>query len=165
MPRDRSSVAFYTGEDVQELARPDPDTPFHILVVGDFTGGAGAVRKAVPIDRDTFDAVLGALSPAIELPLGGVPLRIQFRELEDFHPDRLFESLPPFQKLRNLRSRLSHSSTFAAAAAEIAPRAEDPQADAPGSELANLSGADVLSLMVGDYVARARPPARPRGDL
>ncbi|HUK17649.1 MAG TPA: type VI secretion system contractile sheath large subunit [Bryobacteraceae bacterium] len=160
MPRDRSSVAFYTGEDVQELARPDPDSPFHILVVGDFTGGAGVARKAVPIDRDTFDAVLGALSPAIELPFGGVPLRIQFRELEDFHPDRLFESLPPFQKLRNLRSRLSHASTFAAAAAEIAPRAENPPAAAPPSELASLSGADVLSLMLGETPARDKPTAR-----
>ena len=90
MPRDRASVFISTGEDVEALPKPDPDTPFHILVVGDFTAGAGAGRKAIPLDRDTFDAVFGALSPSIEIPFPAAPLRIEFRELDDFHPDRLF---------------------------------------------------------------------------
>jgi type VI secretion system protein ImpC len=117
MPRERASVFISTGEDVEELTRPDPDAPFHILVVGDFTGGAGAARKAIPIDCDTFEAVFSALSPVIEIPFVGAPLRIEFREFEDFHPDRLFERLPPFQALRDLRRRLSDPATFAAAAA------------------------------------------------
>jgi type VI secretion system protein ImpC len=156
MPRDRSSVSISTGEDVEELARPSPDTPFHILVAGDFTGGAGAARKAIPIDRDTLEAVLDALQPAIEIPFGGAPLRIEFRELEDFHPDRLFERLPPFQSLRDLRRRLSDPATFAAAAAQLAPSTQTPLA--PPSELAGLSGADVLRLMTGEAPAGARQP-------
>lgn len=158
MPRDRSSVSIYTGEDVQELARPNPDTPFQILVAGDFTGGAGAVRKAIPIDRDTFDRVLGALSPAIEVQLGSTPLKIQFHELEDFHPDRLVERLAPFQALRSLRARLADPATFAAAASEMAPSSQAPPAAAPPPELANLSGADVLSVMMGEAPARGKAP-------
>jgi len=158
MPRDRSSVAIYTGEDVQELAVPGPDTPFHILVAGDFSGGAGRGRKAVSIDRDSFDGVLGALAPAVTVPLGEVPLTIEFRELEDFHPDRLFERLAPFHALRDLRQRLSHSSTFAAAAAEMAPRPPKPVAPAP--ELGKLSGADLLRMMTGEEPAREKSPER-----
>lgn len=152
MPRERSSVFISTGEDVEESPRPDPDTPFQILVAGDFTGGAGSARKAIPIDRDTLEAVFTALSPAIEIPFGGMPLRIEFREFEDFHPDRLFERLPPFAALRDLRRRLSNPSTFAAAAAEMAPRPGDPPPTplaGPSPDLAGLSGADVLNLMMG----------------
>ena len=167
MPRDRSSVSIYTGEDVQELSRPSADTPFHILVAGDFTGGAGAVRKAIPIDRDTFDRVLGALSPAVEIQLGSTPLKIQFQEVEDFHPDRLFERLAPFQALRSLRARLRDPATFAAAAAEMAPRTDGPPPASPPPELANLSGADVLSMMMGEAPAREKSSeaARPLSDF
>jgi type VI secretion system protein ImpC len=163
MPRERSSVSVFTGEDVQELLRPSPDTPFHILVVGDFTGGASAARKAIPIDRDTFDAVLGALAPSIELAIGSAPVAVEFRELEDFHPDRVFERLAPFQALRALRARLSDPATFAAAAAEMAPASEKQSSGAPPSELAGLSGADVLSLMMGE--APARETSRPCSDF
>jgi type VI secretion system protein ImpC len=157
MARDRSSVAIYTGEEVQEQPRPAGDEPFRILVVGDFTGGAGRGRKAIGIDRDSFDGVLGALAPAVEVPLGGAALSIGFRELEDFHPDRLFERLAPFQALRHLRQRLSDSATFAAAAAEMAPHAGNP----PGPDLVNVSGADLLRMMTGEAAPiREAPPAR-----
>jgi type VI secretion system protein ImpC len=157
MPRDRSSVSFYTGEDVQELVRPSPDTPFHILVAGDFTGGSSSARKAIPIDRDTFERVLGALVPTVEVPLGNSSVRIEFRELDDFHPDRLFERLPPFKALRSLRARLSDPATFKAAAAEMSAGA-DTAPPSPPSELANLSGADVLSLMMGESPSHEESP-------
>ena len=143
--------------------RPTPDTPFHILVAGDFTGGAGAARKAIPIDRDTFDAVMGALAPSVEVAIGNVPLAVEFREVDDFHPDRLFERLPPFSAMRALRARLSDPATFAAAAAEMAPAQGEPPAGTPSSSLAGLSGADVLNLMIGETSAHEDP--RPRSDF
>ncbi|HKE21582.1 MAG TPA: type VI secretion system contractile sheath large subunit [Bryobacteraceae bacterium] len=163
MPRERASVFISTGEDVEALTRPDPDTPFHILVAGDFTGGAGAARKAIPIDRDTFEAVFSALSPVLEIPFVGAPLRIEFREFEDFHPDRLFERLPPFQALGDLRRRLSDPATFAAAAAEMAPPTAAPSPTplaGPPPDLAGLSGADILNLMMGEAPAREKSPDR-----
>jgi type VI secretion system protein ImpC len=153
-------VVIDVGEESEELPRPEPDTPFRILVVGDFTGGSGRNRRAIEVDRDNFDQVLARLAPSLRLAFGKVELPLAFRELEDFHPDRLFERLPPFQALRGLRRRLSDESTFREAAAQMLPP-ELPK----NAETANLSGADLLSAMMGDGPgetprASAQAPAR-----
>ena len=127
------------------MARPEPDTPFRILVAGCFSGGSGRNRRAIAIDRDNFDQVLGRLAPELRLPFGSAELAISFRELDDFHPDRLFDRLMPFRALRDLRRRLSDAATFAAAAAEIAPPVSRPDPQVP-----KLSGADLLRQMMGE---------------
>ncbi len=155
MPRAHplASVEIDVGEEPQELARPEPETPFRILVAGNFSGGAGRNRKALAIDRDNFDHVLARLAPALPLPFGAAALPVSFRELDDFHPDRLFARLPPFQALRALRERLADRATFPAAAAELQPRPADPD-----PKLAKLSGAELLSRMMGE---EAQPAAAP----
>src|SRR5947207_2854724 len=88
-------------------AQNTPETPFRIAVLGDFSGGEnrGVLdallpgRKPVLVDRDNFDNVIARLAPELHLPLGGpggprIPVR--FRELDDFHPDRLYEHLKIF---------------------------------------------------------------------
>jgi type VI secretion system protein ImpC len=91
------------------------------------------------VDRDNFSGVLAKLDVQIHLPAGAfgqAPLTLRIRELDDFHPDRLFERLEMFEALRDLRRRLSDANTFGAAAAEVrgwsaepapAPRSEQPQ--------------------------------------
>src|SRR6185437_11683929 len=64
--------------------------PRRYLVLGDF-GGPAAAPAAV--DRDTLDAVLQRQG----IELGGA----RIRELEDFHPDRLYQSLDIFRDLRD----------------------------------------------------------------
>ena len=49
----------------------------------------------------------------------GSPVRLQFSELEDFHPDRLFEHREIFGKVRDLRVRLQNPSTFRQAAKDL----------------------------------------------
>jgi type VI secretion system protein ImpC len=148
-------VEIDVGEESEELPRPEPDTPFRILVAGDFTGGTGRNRRAIEVDRDNFDEVMARLAPAVRLKFGTAELPMTFREMEDFHPDRLFETLPPFQALRGLRRRLANESTFREAAAQILPPAA-PKADAP-----NLSGADLLREMMGESPqAASTAPAR-----
>ena len=44
---------------------------------------------------------------------------MQFSELDDFHPDRLFERAEMFRRLREVRHRLQDPDTFAAAAEEL----------------------------------------------
>lgn len=140
--------------------QPLDDTPFRIAVIGDFSGrasrgalesAAGLVaRPAWRVDRDDLDRVMAELRPAIRLRLepGAPQLTLQFASLEDFHPDRLFERLPLFQALRDLRQRLSNPATFKAAAAEMSGEAPPPgRARAP-------SGASVL----GDILDAAAPP-------
>lgn len=63
------------------------DEPAHYLVLGDFGGRA---LEPIAIDRDNFDAVMERL----DVNLAGA----RFRELEDFHPDRLYRNLPLFRE-------------------------------------------------------------------
>ena len=124
---------------------PDPETPFCIALLGDFSGRESrgileigsslANRRAVLVDRDNFEEVLAKFHPEIKLPIGGESdsLGLRFSELEDFHPDRIVERAEMFLRLREARIRLNDPATFAAAAEELglAPATPKP----PGSLL------------------------------
>ncbi len=146
MPRGSSlaSVNLEVAEDPKPALQLEPDTPFRILVAGNFSGGASRIRKPLQVDRDNFDAVLGLFAPELSVEVGGKKMPIAFRELDDFHPDRLFERLPPFQALRDLRHRVADGSAF-------------PEADPPR----HISGADLLRSMIGEEPAStSAAPAR-----
>lgn len=71
----------------------DPERPFRILLAGDFTGRGGQVReneafRPEVVDRDNFDRILASMN--VEVELDG--LRLHFRELDDFHPDRIYSA-------------------------------------------------------------------------
>lgn len=113
-------------------ATPDRETPFRLLVLGDFSGRGGrgvaessavlAGWRPVEVDRDNFEQVMRRLGVRVELPVAGAgqqPVTIRFEELEHFHPDQLFSRLEIFQALRQMRKRLGHSSTYADAAREV----------------------------------------------
>jgi type VI secretion system protein ImpC len=102
--------------DVNPHAHPsateiEPETPFRVLLLGDFSGRASTNWKPVEIDRDNFEEVLARVGPGF----GG----IRFRELDDFHPDRIYRQNHLFQELREVRRKLGAPATFADAAAEI----------------------------------------------
>jgi predicted component of type VI protein secretion system len=45
-------------------ARPVPETPFRVLLLGDFSGhGRKQPRQLTLVDRDNFDDILAALYP------------------------------------------------------------------------------------------------------
>ncbi len=109
------------------------DSPLKILIIGNFRGSArgnenfGDLPKPVMIDRDNFDDVLARFKPSVRL--GGVhpdgsAVEIEFSELDDFHPDRLYRELPLFDALRDTRDRLENPKTFAAAATDVRGWAE-----------------------------------------
>lgn len=102
-------------------SHPDSDTPFRILVLGDF-GASAASARSVFIDRDNFDQVMGRLKVSLELPGAGT---LRFKELDDFHPDRLFESLELFRGLREMRERIEDPETFRQAASELMEPAQE----------------------------------------
>jgi type VI secretion system protein ImpC len=114
--------------------KPKPETPFQILILGDFSAGSSrglvaktpADRRPILVDRDNFDEVLARLGVEIHLPMGkkAPPLKLRFRELEDFHPDKLFDRVEPLEALREARRKLADPRTFAAAAEELGFRAE-----------------------------------------
>lgn len=111
---------------------PEPETPFRIAIFGDFSGRASRgvfdpgsaliARRPVLVDRDNFDEVLAGMGVEIHVPVAGKdspPVAIRFTELDDFHPDTIFERLEVFQALRDTRTKLDDPRTFAKAAEEV----------------------------------------------
>lgn len=103
------------------------EAPFRMLVIGDFSGRANrgldksakplAGLKPIQVDRDIIDEVLAKLEVAIELPLLGdnvPPVRITFSELDDFHPDALYQQLDLFQALKDTRQSFNDPAILAA---------------------------------------------------
>ncbi len=154
MPRTStlSSVELDILEESRRAEPADPETPFRILIAGDFSGGAGKNRRAIEIDRDNFDVVMERLAPELQIPFGTDEMAVKFRELDDFHPDRLFQNLAPFQKLRELREGLEDGSIAPPPRAQASASAADRPRPA--------SGADLLRDMIGEPATPAAPARR-----
>ena len=157
--------------DVNPGAKPsavlDPDAPFRVLLLGDFSGRAAQAGKssrgwkAIEIDRDNFDEVLARVRPEFS--------GMRFSELDDFHPDRIYQS-ERFQSLREVRRRLETPSTFAAAAAEIRALHED--ADPPPAVLPKAAAAAepqrpelAPGINLLDSIVEAAEPAAPKAPI
>ncbi len=185
MPRPSSfaQVEIETGEQPERIEIPEPDTPFHIAVLGDFSGreNRGMLdaklqgRKPFLIDRDNFDDVLAQLAPELHLPLGGSdgPLvSLRFHELEDFHPDRIFEGLRIFQALRETREQLHDPARYETAARVVRswsgaaePQRAEPARPAP--DVSRLSARELFEQALSATEARSggAVPARALDDF
>src|SRR5450755_2091314 len=96
--------------------------PVRIAVLGDFSAGAAAGRletgedlarrKMMSVEFDTLEDTLARLQVKLALPIGtaGDGVEVEFSELESFHPDSLYQSLPMFKSLVDLRKRLNNSA-------------------------------------------------------
>ena len=105
----------------------EPDTPFCVAVIGDFsgrgnreveTGGVLRNRRAYSIDRDNFSQVIAQLNVALDLPIFGKnspPVTLHIADLDDFHPDRLFDNLEIFTPFKEIRHGLQDAAAFVAA--------------------------------------------------
>jgi len=136
-----------------------PDTPFRILVLGDFSGrgnrGEPSPARLRPylIDRDNFDEILNRVRPELELGGHGRGIVLRFRELEDFHPDRIFEQHPSFERLR--AERKSPGPAARAVAPESATR--QPPPDVP----MRLHGSFLDDVLEATEAQPARPARQP----
>jgi type VI secretion system protein ImpC len=153
-------------------AQPSPETPFRIAILGDFSGRSNrgisdaetiGKRRAMLVDRDNFDELLSRLGAELQLVVGDDSLQLRFSEIEDFHPDRIFEHLEAFGKLRDLRGRLQNPSTFQEAAEELglhSPGAnQDPRrtniSAAVAPDITHLASASLLDEMIEQTESRA----------
>ncbi len=156
--------------------KPDPQTPFRILILGDFSGrgsrrgsndGRGRAEwRAHAVDRDNLDAVLARLRPELELCFkasGLPPIPIPFQALDDFHPDSIFERLSVFQSLRETRAKIGTPEFAALLAAAGAGATKATRADKdekrsgakaePPPESAALSGGNLLDQVLASSAA------------
>ena len=171
------------------FSKPAADAPFRMAVMGDFTGRMNRNvaaplqdRRPVRIDRDEYEAVLARLSPELHLAFeeaGDAAVHIRVREPDDFHPDRLFETLPVFQELRQTLKDLDDPRRFEHAAARVSgwagpetPRqvAADPeteQAEPPEKTLPIEAGEGespgILDRIIDEAQGDTRTPASVAG--
>ncbi len=131
-----------------DLRRAEPNDPFRILILGDFSGKSDraglAGSKPRRIDRDNFDDVMRGMG--VQLPA----LNLSFNELADFDPDSLFRRCDAF---RNVAAPERTEKT----AAPASPRSLE-------SDVARLTSGSLLD----DIVEQADAPARgvrPRDEL
>lgn len=164
-------------------ARPSSETPFCIAILGDFSGRSNrklsdsqtiGKRRTVQVDRDNFEEVLSGFGAEIRLPIGDTgALCLRFADLDDFHPDRIFEHLEAFGKLRDLRARLQDPSTFKKAAEELGlsstapaearqrPAVSSPAVAPSATRLASGSLLDEMIEQTESRASEARPNRAP----
>jgi type VI secretion system protein ImpC len=136
-----------------------------IAIMGDFAGrthGPGSTLSSPRlVDCDNFDEVLAQTEvrldslPSKECPW---PLNLQFRKLDDFHPDQLLNRLEPLLKLAELRANLLHPATMDAAAKELQ---EILKIDTLPAESSSKSSAESTEEMLNRLLG-TRPTEPPR---
>ncbi|MEM6656996.1 MAG: type VI secretion system contractile sheath large subunit [Pseudomonadota bacterium] len=115
--------------------RPDPErlkrTRFRIAIFGDFsgraargqleTGDALAARKPILLDPDTVEDVIQSFATTLVLPIGkdGAGIEVKLGELDDLHPDELYENVELFDGLSGLKGQLSSGATADHAAKQL----------------------------------------------
>ena len=125
---------------------PVQDTPFSILVIGDFGGrGAGARTKRVvdwrPV-RVTPENVLdlAGFSSLLPIPLGDGEIVLEIDGLEAFHPDQLMKRVPLLQELAEERKAVLSGKPLSDRFASPAPKpgggadGGDPTTDRAGAD-------------------------------
>jgi type VI secretion system protein ImpB len=97
------------------------EIPFVVGVLADLSGKPDQPlpklkdRKFVEIDRDNFDKVLEGMKPRAAFKVDNkitddntkIGVDIRFKSLDDFHPERVAEQVPPLAKLVDARRRLA----------------------------------------------------------
>lgn len=90
---------------------PTSDTPFRIAVLGEFSGRSNrretlarddlAAVRPIKVDPEDFDEQLAGLDLSLELPLqtSGDTVELQFRSLDDFHPDQIYDKVDAFSEM------------------------------------------------------------------
>jgi len=148
------------ADDENAVSRPTSEIPFCIAILGDFSARAsrGLVepktigeRRPYLVDRDNFDEVISKLHVELHLPTENKsPLVFRFSNLEDFHPDRLYEH-EAFQKLKALRERVQNESTFREEAEQLGLLHPVP-AKSPGNETTPVAAPTAVQLASGSLL-------------
>ena len=177
-------VEFNLGSASASARSPrDPDAPFRLALLGDFSGRASrsvvepiAGRLARPVDCDNFEEVFSRMKATLRLPAPWASaefIDLRFASMDDFHPDRILAQVKPLGALLEKRLELLNPATTAAAAAELqtllglqAGAAADLAPPAPGTtpNPSPESNEDTLARLLGGSVSAqpASPPPAPR---
>jgi type VI secretion system ImpB/VipA family protein len=110
---EKMAVAASFGElktSKDTVKAPPPETPFRIVILGDFSGRASrgdvgssddiANRKSFKIGRDNFDDIMKkvGVKPRLQGP-DGDKYDIEISSIDEFHPDEIFDKVSKFSDL------------------------------------------------------------------
>jgi type VI secretion system protein ImpB len=95
----------------------EPELPFRILVMGDYTMKADkrAVdqRKPLDINKSNFDAVMQSHNLSLDLAVpdrlggqGDMPVSLRFGTLKDFRPEAIARQVPQLRNLMEIREAM-----------------------------------------------------------
>ena len=118
-----------TDKDV--VKAPPPETPFRIVVLGDFSGRGSrnevgsseeiAERKSFRISRDNFDDIMKKVGVKVRVPglEDDETFDLTFTSIDGFHPDEIYDQIPKFADLDSddqtkLMSGILHDPAFQA---------------------------------------------------
>jgi len=103
-------------------ALENKELPFVVGVLADLSGKPAdplpklKERKFVEIDRDNFNQVLAGMKPRVAFKvdnmLGGkddsqIAVELNFKSLDDFHPEQVAQQVEPLRKLVEARRKLA----------------------------------------------------------
>jgi len=138
--------------------KPQSKNPFHALVMANFSGDKVLSNhlKPIQIDRDNFDEIFAKIRPCLKLEIeNDHTIELQFKELEDFEPDALYEDLEVFDQLRSLRKRLSNQATFSEASQEMSNWRSVSQSTPEASNTnTNVETGNLLDAMLAETANR-----------
>lgn len=95
---------------------------FRMAIFGDFTGRAArglmetgeklSARRPIRLDVDTVEDVIEGFATTLTLPIGkdGAGIEVELGELDDLHPDELYENVEIFEAIAGLRQQLGVGS-------------------------------------------------------
>lgn len=99
-------------------AQKKVELPLKLLVTGDYSNGQDhrpvAEREKVNIDKNNFDSVLSDFNPKVDLavkntlaPEGGdLNVSLDFKSMNDFHPEQVARNVPELRALMAMRNLL-----------------------------------------------------------
>ncbi|MGK6327220.1 type VI secretion system contractile sheath small subunit [Erwinia sp. DT-104] len=128
IPKARVNITLdlHTGNAQKKI-----ELPLKLLVTGDFSHGqeqrALSEREKVNVNKNNFDSVLAAFSPALNISVENTlandgseeNVRLTFREMKDFKPEQVARQIPQLKAmlamrnlLRDLKANLLDNVTF-----------------------------------------------------
>lgn len=130
----------------------EKEIPFVMGVMGDYSGDNADNKKALKerkfsqIDRDNFNDIMSKVNPQLRMKVENMlegdgsemSVNLDFKNMEDFEPQRVVEQIEPLKKLMETRNKLRDLLTKADRSEDLESILEDVLSNT--AALSSLSG-------------------------